>query len=90
MVEIKGPEGLAVDKRGNILVADVTNNSLLVIDRSLTAVSAHEMSVSVDGGLRGAYCLCYDESRDRLYISEGQGGRVTVVDRSKDFSAAQV
>ena len=41
-----GTAGLAVDKHGNILVADETNHRLLVIDGSLS--SAHEMSVSVD------------------------------------------
>jgi len=62
------PAGLAVDKHGNILVADQFNNRLLVLDRSLT--SAREMSVSVDGGLKGPYSLWYDKSRGRLYIGE--------------------
>jgi len=40
--------GLAVDKHGNVLVADQWNCKPLVLDNSL--ISTHEMSVSVDGG----------------------------------------
>jgi len=54
-----------------------------VIDQSLS--SAHEMSVSVDGGLKGPVSLWYDQSRRRLYIGEWHG-RVIVVDNLKDFS----
>jgi len=82
------PVGLAVDKHGSILVADVHNNRLLVLDRSLT--SAREMSVSVDGGLRYPDSLCYDKSRGRLYIGERFGGRVIIIDPLKDFTASQV
>jgi len=81
------PRGLAVDKHGNILVADWENNRLLVLDESLS--SAHEMPVSVDGGLGGPYSLWYDKSRGRLYIGEGKG-RVLVVDHMKDFTDTQV
>ena len=86
--EMNNPRGLAMDKHGNILVADMSNNRLLVLDRSLT--SAHEMSVSVDGGLNEPFSLWYDESRGRLYIGEFTGGRVIVIDDLKDFSTSQV
>jgi len=82
------PCGSAVDKHRNILVADHSNNRLLVIDHSLS--SAHELSVSVDGGLNGPDTLWYDKSRDRLYIGEWQGGRVIVIDHLKDFNTSQV
>jgi len=82
------PAGLAVDKHGNILVADMSNHRLLMIDRSLT--SAHEMSVSVDGGLNEPYRLWYDESRDRLYIGEWRGGRVIVIDHLKNYYTSEV
>jgi len=91
MMKVKYPAGLAVDKHGNILVADEGNNKLLVLDSSLT--SAHEMSVSVDdGGLIGPYSLWYDQSRGRLYIGEwkGFGGRVIVIDHLNDFTASHV
>jgi len=86
--EIKEPKGLAVDKHGNILVAEERNNRLLVLDPSLTI--AHEMSVSVDGGLNGPVSLWYDKSRGRLYIGEWEGGRVIVIDDLKDFSTSKV
>ena len=82
------PAGLAVDKHGNILVADMSNHRLLVIDRSLT--NAHGMAVSVDGGLNEPYRLWYDESRDRLYIGEWRGGRVIVIDQLKNFYMSEV
>ena len=88
LTEMNDPEGLAVDRYGNILVADMSNNRLLVLDGSLS--SAHEMSVSVDGGLNGPDTLWYDKSRDRLYIGEWAGGRVIVIDHLKDFTASQV
>jgi len=82
------PAGLAVDREGRVLVADNGNNRLLVIDQSLS--SAHEMSVCVDGGLKGPYSLWYDQSRRRLYIGEWSGGRVIVIDNLRDFSCTSV
>ena len=88
LTKTSAPTGLAMDKHGNILVADQGNNRLLVIDPSLT--SAHMMSVSVDGGLNHPFSLWYDKSRGRLYIGEIQGGRVIVIDNLKDFSTSRV
>jgi len=88
LTKLNCPYGLAVDKHGNILVADLFNKRLLVLDRSLT--SAHEMSVSVDGGLNGPRNLWYDKSRGRLYVSEWGGGRVIIIDHLKDFTASHV
>ena len=82
------PASLAVDRLGNILVADQLNNKLLVLDGLLG--SAHEMSVSVDGGLNVPCSLWYDKSRGRLYIGERAGGRVIVIDHLKDFNTSQV
>ena len=87
-MKMSGSAGLAVDKHGNILVADQRNHRLLVIDGSLS--SAHEMSVSVDGGLKEPFALWYDKSRDRLYVGEWSGGRVIVIDHLKDFNTSQV
>jgi len=84
LTQMNCPAGLAVDRQGRVLVADWYNNRLLVIDESLS--SAHEMSVSVDGGLNGPYSLWYDQSRRRLYIGEENGGRVIVIDNLKDFN----
>jgi len=78
--------GLAVDREGCILVADWHNDRLLVIDQSLS--SAHEMSVCVDGGLKGPRSLWYDQSRQRLYIGEDRGARVIVIGSVKDFKVS--
>jgi len=83
ITQMNGPAGLAVDREGRVLVADQENDRLLVIDQSLS--SAHEMSVSVRGGLKGPYSLWYDQSRRRLYIGEWFGAIVTVIDNLKDF-----
>jgi len=84
LTQMNGPSGLAVDREERVLVADQGNNRLLVMDQSLS--SAHEMSVSVDGGLDRPFSLCYDQSRRRLYIGECEGGRVIVIDNVKGFS----
>jgi len=90
LTKMSGPGGLTVDKHGNILVADQFNNRLLVLDRSLT--SAHEMSVSVDRGLKGPHSLWYDKSRGRLYVGEWgpHRTRVIIIDHLKDFTATHV
>jgi len=89
LTKMSRPEGLTVDKIGNILVADYGNHRLLVLDRSLT--SAHEMSVSVDGGLKEPFSPWYDKSRGRLYVGEWRGrGRVIIIDHLMDFTASRV
>ena len=81
LTKMNEPAGLAVDEHGNILVADMFNNRLLVLDPTLT--SAREMSVSVDGGLHRPYSLWYDKSRGRLYVGElGGNRRVVIIDSS--------
>jgi len=88
LTKLNNPTGLAVDKHGNMLVADSSNNRLLVLDRSLT--SAHEMSlISVDVGLKQPRSLWYDRSRGRLYVGEWSG-RVIIIDQLKDFTSSQV
>jgi len=84
LTQMSYPTGLAVDGEGRVLVAEVGNNRLLMVDKSLS--SAHEMPVSVDGGLQRPFSLWYDQPRRRLYVGEWRGGRVTVVDNLNDFS----
>jgi len=88
LTQMNEPLGLAVDREGRVIVADCWNNRLLVIDQSLS--SAHEMSVSVDRGLKCPEILWYDQSRRRLYIGELKGGRVIVIDNLKDFSVHSI
>jgi len=87
LTQMNCPEGLAVDREGRVLVADEDNNRLLVIDQSLSSV--REMSVCVDGGLKGPRSLWYDQSRRRLYVGEWSG-RAIVIDNLKHFTASQV
>jgi len=88
LTQMNEPAGLAVDREGRVLVADEYNNRLLVIDQSLS--SAHEMSVSVDGGLKQPISLWYDQSRRRLYIGEWSGGRLITIDNLKDFNTCTI
>jgi len=88
LTQMNVPKCLAVDREGRVLVADMSNNRLLVLDQSLS--SAHEMSVSVNGGLKGPLSLWHDQSLRRLYIGECSGGRVIVIENLKDFTASQV
>ena len=90
LTQLRWPAGLAVDREGHFLVADIYNHRLLVIDQSLT--SGHEMSVCVDKGLKCPFALWYDQSRRRLYVGERdwKGGRVIIIDNLKDFTASQL
>lgn len=69
------PGQLAIGKVGCVLVADQKRGRLLLLGSSL--VCSRDMVV--DGGLKGPYALCYDESHGRLYVGEVRGGRVLVV-----------
>ena len=84
------PRGLASDRHGNVLVADMGNGRLLVLAGTLT--SANEMSVSVDavGALTAPRSLWYDKTRRRLYVGEQGRCSLVVVDRLTDFNASQV
>jgi len=63
------PRSLSVTNNGDILVADSDNNRILSVDRSLS--SAQVLALSVDDRIRQPWGLCLDESRGRLYVSEG-------------------
>ena len=62
--QMKCPRGLAVTKNDDILVTDQDNNRILSMNSSLSSVQ--ELTLPVDGGIQGPYCLCLDESRGRL------------------------
>jgi len=85
LTKMNCPSGLAVDKHGNILVADYMNHRLLVLDPSLT--SAREMAVPVY--MEQPRGLCFDETCGRLLIDEIGAGRVIIVDHLKDFTAPE-
>jgi len=75
--QMKDPRSLAVTKNDDIFVADTGNNRILSLNRSLS--SARELALPVDGGMKGPWGLCLDESRGRLYIGEESGQRRVLV-----------
>jgi len=72
---LSNPYGIVVDKEGRVLVADQSNNRILVI--SSKTLKAYPLPLP-DCVLDGPYSLHYDAANDRLYIGEwnGGGGRV--------------
>jgi len=67
----KYPVCLAVYKNGDILVADRSNDRILVMNSALTRVQEFPISAEVD--LRKPYALWLDEENDRLYVGEMRG-----------------
>jgi sugar lactone lactonase YvrE len=71
------PRQLAISKLGCIVVADQQRGRLLLLGSSFA--SSRDMTVANEGGLKGPYALCLDESRSRLYVGEMNGGRIFAV-----------
>jgi len=69
------PRSLAVTKYDDIFVAD--DNKILSLNSFLRG--ARKLALPVDGGIQCPYGLCLDESRGRLYISEGREQRRVLV-----------
>ena len=77
--ELNHERSLSVTKKGDIIVADTCNNRILSMNSSLS--SAQQLTLPVDDGIQKPFCLCLDESRGRLYVSEFGGScRVLVFD----------
>jgi len=70
------PRGLAVTKNDDILVADMSNNTILSMNSSLSSIQ--ELTLPVDGGIKRPWCLCLDESRGRHVGESGGSHRVLV------------
>lgn len=70
---LNNPHGIAVDKRGRVLVADQRNNRILVIGPK--TLKAYPLPLP-DCELYGPYCLHYEAATDRLYIGEWKGQRI--------------
>jgi DNA-binding beta-propeller fold protein YncE len=86
--QLNWPQGLAVDRNGNIAVADKNNNRILVLNPTLS--EARNFSLSINTGVitnpRG---LWLDESRGRLYVTEQNGQkRVLVFDNVYNLNEA--
>ena len=74
---IRSPNGLLVDGRGGLLVADFTSGELLRVDLATRAVER------LGDGFGAADGLALD-AEGRLYISDWKGGQVWQWDRSKN------
>jgi hypothetical protein len=78
-VQMSNPRSLAVDKRGFVVVADYSNDRLVVLNPTL--MESHLLSLPVSPGITNPMGLCYDESRRRLYVGEWSGNkRLMMVD----------
>jgi len=65
------PVSMAINKAGDILVADRGNSRILAINSTLT--SAQEFPIPAETALRKPYALWLDEAHDRLYVGEMGG-----------------
>lgn len=70
---LNAPRGIAVDRRGRVMVADQYNNRILVINPN--TLSAYPLGLR-DCELNVPFSLHYDTVNRRLYIGEWKGGRV--------------
>jgi len=71
--DLNAPRGIAVDRRGRLMVADEYNNRILVIN--LDTLSAYPLALP-GFELNVPFSLHYDTASRRLYIGEWKGGRV--------------
>ena len=70
------PTHLALDHRGNVLVAEFAGSTVQLYNKRLDYVADVVLQSS---GLKQPFRLCLDETADRLYIGEySGGGRVLV------------
>ena len=65
------PSSLAVTRNDDVVVADASNNRILLIKSS--SGSVNELALSYDGRIDWPRALCLDESRGRLYVGECDG-----------------
>ena len=65
---VNRPRQLAVTKNGSILVVDSCNNRIVALNSSLS--SARDLSLPIEGGLKGPRCLYFNESYCRLYVGD--------------------
>jgi len=70
--EFDGPNQLAADRNGFVLVADRGNDRIVVLNPSLT--SSRKLNVSIENGaMRRPETIHLDGSRNRLYVGESRG-----------------
>ena len=69
---IKGPIGITLDKNGNMYVANYSSATIVKI-------TPEDVS-SVFAAISKPYCLIYDKTHDRLYISEQNSNKIVKYD----------
>ena len=69
---IKGPIGLTVDKNGNMYVANYSAGTIIKITPDGTS--------GIFAAISKPYCLIYDKTHDRLYISEQNSNKIVKYD----------
>jgi DNA-binding beta-propeller fold protein YncE len=68
------PRHLSVDKNlKHILVADCSNNRVMILNRSLKSCARELTATSLDVGLCQPSCLYFDELKNRLFVGEYRG-----------------
>jgi hypothetical protein len=72
-----GPKSIAIDKSGNIYVADVGNNAIRKIDPSgnVTTYLSHVSSYTTDSNFFGAYGVAVDKN-DVLYVTNTSENKI--------------
>ena len=69
--QLNNPFCLAMDKEGNVLVADCSNNRIMALNSSLS--EARQLSLTIDGCIQNPLSIYLDTSSGRLYIGENSG-----------------
>jgi hypothetical protein len=70
------PLGMAIDRRGNFLVADLNDGKVVLLDSNMNYVS-DAIPKTNDFDLACPFKLCFDENCEILYVGElRQNGRV--------------
>ena len=69
---VNAPTNLVVTKNDGILVVDQDNSRIMSVNSSLNSVR-QLLVLSADDELQEPHGLCLNESRRRLYVSEGSG-----------------
>jgi hypothetical protein len=67
--EFNWPRHLSVDENNEfIFVADIVNDRIVILDRSLKSCARELNMNSVDGGLEKPSCLYFNSSQNRLFV----------------------
>ncbi|XP_076076052.1 uncharacterized protein LOC143046877 [Mytilus galloprovincialis] len=65
--DLKGPEGLCIDNYGNIIVADIWNNKIIVISKD---GQNGKVLISEEDGLENPMCICFNPNESSGFICD--------------------